>query len=380
MVTRSAGLQTHIWNNNLKSLVLLGIYPLLIMGIVWVCSFAVYEFSGSNSQLIRHMQDHDVPTSFMGMDMSGMNGKSSSSSDLATYFIYSYWPAILAIVAIWFLISYFFHTSMIAKMAHAHPVTRTEEPELYNMLENLCIAEGMTMPKFNIIESHSLNAFASGINQKTFTITLTRGLMNRLSAEELEAVIAHELTHIKNRDVRLLMITIVFTGMVGLAAQMVWSTVRYNLYFGRSNRDQKGGGVMLLLAIVVILWIGYFATLIMRFALSRSREYMADAGAVRMTKNPEAMIKALMRISGRDQIPEATADIAFMCVENSKPFMGMFATHPPIEKRLKAISESTGTLIPDSLPPVSRKSLPKERSNPWLPSERPFRKNQKDKA
>ncbi len=357
MPPRSAGLQTHIWNNNLKSLILLGIYPFLIMFLVWLCALVTGAMTTSH------------PTY-------GSNDN-ALMVDFANNILYEYWPAITAIVAIWFCISYFFHTSMIAKMSHAHPVTRLEEPELYNLLENLCIAEGMTMPKFNIIESHALNAFASGINDKTFTVTLTRGLINRLSKEELEGVIAHELTHIKNRDVRLLMITIVFTGMVGLAAQLVWSSVRYNLYFGRS-RDRKGGGVLLLLAIAAILWIGYMATLLMRFALSRRREYMADAGAVQMTKNPEAMIRALMRISGRDQIPGATADIAFMCIENTAPFMGIFATHPPIEKRLQAISHTTGTPIPESLPPVSQRSLPSERRNPWLPKERAFRnKNHK---
>lgn len=354
MVARSAGLQTHIWNNNLKSMILLAIYPLIIMGIIWACAFVISAFMS--------------PRSSEGTNEVALLVESANS------IIFDFFPIILTIVAGWFIISYFFHTRMIANMAHAHPVTRKEEPELYNLLENLCIAEGMRLPQFNIIESHALNAFASGINEKTYTVTVTRGLLNRLSKEEVEAVIAHELTHIQNRDVRLLMITIVFTGMVGLAAQLAWSNLRYSLYFprGGGNKD-RGSGILLLLAIIIILWIGYFATLFMRFALSRRREYMADAGAIRMTRNPEAMMRALLRISGRDQIPEATADIAFMCVENTKPFLGLFSTHPPIKKRLQSISQSTGTAIPEELPPVSRRTLPKNRTNPWLPKERPFR-------
>lgn len=349
----SAGLQTHIWNNNLKSMILLAIYPLIIIGIVWACAAAIAFFTTSQGSISQG--NPEIVTSF------------------ANNIIYEYFPVILAVVAGWFVISYFFHTRMIANMAHAHPVTRKEEPELYNLLENLCIAEGMKLPKFNIIESHALNAFASGINERTFTVTITRGLLNRLSKDEVEAVIAHELTHIKHRDVRLLMITIVFTGMVGLAAQIVWSNLRYNLYFPRGRSDKKGNGIIILLVILAILWIGYFATLFMRFTLSRKREYMADAGAIRMTRNPEAMMRALMRISGRDNIPEATADIAFMCIENSQPFMGLFSTHPSINKRLQAISASTQTQIPNTLPPVSRNTLPKERHNPWLPRNRPFR-------
>ena len=354
MVARSAGLQTHIWNNNIKSLILLAIYPVIIMGIVWACAAVIGAVTTHTPN--GNLNNPDIIFSF------------------ANRIVYEFFPIILAVVIGWFAISYFFHTRMIANMAHSHPVTRKEEPELYNLLENLCIAEGMKMPKFHIIESHALNAFASGINEKSFTVTVTRGLLNRLSKEEVESVIAHELTHIQNRDVRLLMITIVFTGMVGLAAQLVWSNLRYSLYFPRGGNDKKGSGVLILLAIVIILWIGYFATLFMRFALSRRREYMADAGAIRMTKNPEAMMRALMRISGRDNIPEATADIAFMCIENAKPFMGLFSTHPPINKRLQAISVSTGAEIPANLPPVSRQTITKERHNPWLPRSRPFRK------
>ena len=105
--------------------------------------------------------------------------------------------------------------------------------------------------------------------------------------------------------------------------------------------------MIILLAIVAILWIGYFATLFTRFALSRRREYMADAGAVQITKNPDAMMRALMRIAGKDQIPKIPGDITMMCIENRVPFMGLFATHPPIETRIKALSASTGFAIPD---------------------------------
>ena len=165
------------------------------------------------------------------------------------------------------------------------------------------------------------------------------------------------------------MVTVIFTGMLGFAAQMVWSNLRYGyIYSGR--RRGKGNGVIVMFAIAAVLWVGYMATLFMRFALSRRREYMADAGAVMMTKNPEAMMRALMRISGKDRIPETTDDIMMMCVENRRAFMGLFATHPPIEQRIMALSKMTGTPMPTpaSLPPVGgEERFGEVRSkNPWL--------------
>lgn len=344
MAAKATGLQTHIWNNNAKSIALLAFYPLLILIIVWFCS------------------------AIIGMQMTGTNTWNYGSA-FANNFIYEYWPLIISGVGGWFSIAYLFHTKMVRSMANSHPVTRKDEPALYNLLENLCIAQGMPTPRLEIIESHARNAFASGIDQKSFCVTVTRGLLQSLSKDEVEAVLAHELTHIENRDVRLLIITIIFTGMLGFAAQVMWRNVRYGLYVPRSGSSKNnGGGVIILMMMLCVLWIGYFATLFTRFALSRKREYMADAGAVQMTKNPDAMMRALMRISGRDQIPKIPGDITMMCIENRVPFMGLFATHPPIEKRIKALSETTRTPVPNlpqlrpfSAPPVQEK----DRFSPW---------------
>jgi heat shock protein HtpX len=245
----------------------------------------------------------------------------------------------------------------------------------------------MPMPKLEIIESHARNAFASGVDQKSFSITVTRGLLNSLKSDEVEAVLGHELTHIKNRDVRLLIISIIFTGMLGFAAQMVWSGFRYNMWAGSGrsyarSRQQRGGNnlpiILFMLGLMFILWLGYAATLFTRFALSRRREFMADAGSIQMTKNPEAMMRALMRIAQRDRIPEATGDIALMCIENSHPFLGLFATHPPIKARISAISETTGAPIPildgqHRADDTERFGTPQE-GNPWLTRGRHLRK------
>ncbi len=327
MALAAAGLKTHIWNNNLRSIILLVGYPFLMGAIVWAMAAAIGFFMGQSA---------------------GPNAPHGTiATNFANGFIAQYWPLIGTAVAIWFIIAWFFNTRMVRMLSHAKPVTRAEEPALYNLLENLCIARGLPMPHLNIIETDALNAFASGVQRSDYTVTVTRGLLNTLRPDEVEGVLAHELTHIINHDVRLLMVCIIFTGMIGFAMQLVWSSVRYGLYMPRSGNNRNNGGTIIIaLAILLILAIGYGASLLTRFALSRRREYMADAGAVELTRNPDAMMRALQRISGRDHIPAVPDDVALMCIENGHAFMGLFATHPSIDDRIRALSTMTGTPIP----------------------------------
>lgn len=358
MTTPVTGLQTSIWNNNIKSIVLLSLYPFILASVVFAVMAAIAFFSQSS-----------VSTdSSYGWDVAMSQGWGLTIQ---------YWPIILSVVMIWFMVAYFFQGKMIRAMSHSHPVTRKEEPLLYNLVENMSIASGVKMPRVEIVETHARNAFASGINDSTYCITVTRGLMQSLSKDELEGVLAHELTHILNRDVRLLMVCVVFTGMLGITAQLIWSHFRYTLYFGNSSRNSKNGGglIVILLAILVIVWIGYFATLFTRFAISRRREFMADAGAVKITKNPDAMMRALLRISGAADLPKAPDDIKAMCFENAQAFMGLFATHPPIAERIKAISDYSAAPIPDLRPKISaqeafdRPAEPGQRDN-WITRQR----------
>ncbi len=359
MAFRAVGLKTHIWNNNLKSMALLGFYPVLIGLICWVIAwFFGYSFSY------------------------GAFGAPNAASGVsyANNVLFAYWPTILTVIAMWFVAAYFLQTKMVRALSRAHPATRQEEPELYNLLENLCISRGLPIPRLEIIETHARNAFASGVDRRTYTVTVTRGLMQSLDRDELEAVLAHELTHIMNNDVRLLIVSVIFTGMIGFAAQMAWNFIRFNIYVPRGGRRGDGRIIAIAIAVALILWLGYIATLFTRFALSRRREYMADAGAVELTKNPEAMMRALLRLSGKDQIPEATDDIAMMCVENSRKFLGLFATHPPMDKRIAAISQMTNTPVPALTPgrradDAKRFTDPakKKRTHPWLTAQRPGR-------
>jgi len=198
---------------------------------------------------------------------------------------------------------------------------------------------GMTMPKLYIIESDALNAFASGINEKTFSVTLTRGIINTLNDEELEGVIAHELTHIRNRDVRLLIVTIVFVGIFATIADLAFRMLLNGQYSSRNRKNTKGGGGILL--ILLVAGAVYFLSILFKLALSRSREYRADAGAVEITHNSLALANALRKISGHSTIKGIKNDeVKELFIDyKAQGFFSLFATHPPIEKRIKVLEQ-----------------------------------------
>ena len=251
-------------------------------------------------------------------------------------------PTILIGVAIWFFISYFFHTQMIQSATHSRPLERRENMRVYNLTENLCMSVGMTMPKLYIIESDALNAFASGINEKTFAVTLTRGIINTLNDEELEGVIAHELTHIRNRDVRLLIVTIVFVGIFATIADFALRILlNGSMSSSRNRKNDKGGGALVLLIILLVAGAIYFLSILFKLALSRSREYMADAGAVELTRNSLALASALKKISGHSTIREVQNDeVKELFIDyKAQGFFSLFATHPPIEKRIQVLEQ-----------------------------------------
>ena len=252
-------------------------------------------------------------------------------------------PLIVALV--WFIIAWFSHGAIIAAASGAKPVGRRDAPDLYNELENLCIERGITMPRLAIIETPTLNAFASGLTEDNYTVTVTRGLMHRLDRRELRAVLAHELTHIRNRDVRLMVIAAIFVGIFTFLGELLFrSMFRVGRHAGGYSRgrngDSRGGGIIILVGVLIIVVAAILAVAI-RFALSRKREYLADAGAVDLTRDPDAMISALRKISQNPDL-EAPDDIRQMAVHNTKRFAGLFTTHPPIDKRIAALVDYAG--------------------------------------
>ncbi len=257
---------------------------------------------------------------------------------------------------IWILIAYRFHQAMIDAVTGARPVTRREEPRLYNILENLCISRGIPMPTLRIADDGALNAFATGLNQKQYSITVTRGLINTLNDAELEAVLGHELTHIRNGDVCMMVIAVVIAGVISFFGEVIFRLFFQSTFYGgfggrrRGGGDRKGGaGVAILIAISLIV-LAWLLSVVIRFALSRQREYLADAGSVELTKNPDAMIMALRKIEGRGELTHATSAVMEMCVDNPRQgFSDIFATHPSIESRVDAIVKYAGGHDPGPL-------------------------------
>src|SRR3954469_4302076 len=260
---------------------------------------------------------------------------------------------------LWILIAYKFHQAMIDAVTGGREVTRQEEPRLYNLLENLCISRGLPMPKLKVMEDDALNAFATGLNEKQYSITVTTGLLDHLDDPEVEAVLGHELTHIRNGDVRMLVIAVVIAGVISFFAELVFRTVFQSGYGwggGRSSRssdsDRKGSGgagiaIVIALALIAVAWL---LSLVIRFALSRSREFLADAGSVELTKNPDAMISALRKIEGRGELEGTTSGVMEMCVDNPREgFADLFATHPPVDKRIDALVKFAGGHDPGPL-------------------------------
>lgn len=302
------GIRQQIARNNIKSILFLLAFPLLILVGAYVVLYILSD------QDIEHTN-----TQFLSII-----------------------PMVLIGVAIWFFISYFFHTQMIQSATHSRPLERRENMRVYNLTENLCMSVGMTMPKLYIIESDALNAFASGINEKTFAVTLTRGIINRLNDDELEGVIAHELTHIRNRDVRLLIVTIVFVGIFATIADFAFRMLlNGSMSSSRNRKNDKGGGALVLLIILLVAGAIYFLSILFKLALSRSREYMADAGAVELTRNSLALASALKKISGHSTIREVQNDeVKELFIDyKAQGFFSLFATHPPIEKRIQVLEQ-----------------------------------------
>ncbi|MEQ8748184.1 MAG: M48 family metalloprotease, partial [Amphiplicatus sp.] len=210
------GLQTHIWNNNLKSILLLAGFPVLLLLLLY----------GLNVGYV------------------GLIGEARSFEEglrLALDYTARSWPFALIGAGVWFFIAWAFHQKMIEASTGARGLTRKEAPDLYNMLENLCISRGIKTPKLNIIETDALNAFASGVNEGNYTVTLTRGLIARLDKDELEAVMAHELTHIMNRDVRLLIVAVIFVGIFSFAGEIIFrGFFRSGVRVGGHTRSRNG--------------------------------------------------------------------------------------------------------------------------------------------
>jgi heat shock protein HtpX len=305
----------------------------------------------------------------------------------ALYDLLTAFPFATAGAIVWILIAYKFHQSMIDSITGGHEVTRAEEPRLYNLLENLCISRGITMPKLKIADDEALNAFATGLSEKQYSITVTRGLMNALDDAELEAVLGHELTHIRNGDVRMLVIAVVIAGVISFFGEMVFRLFFQNAYYrgfrrGGGDGDRRGGAGLAIIIAFLLIAVAWALSIVIRFALSRKREYLADAGSVELTKNPDAMISALRKIEGRGELAAANSAVMEMCVDNPREgFADLFATHPSVDSRVEALIKFAGGHDPGPLvlaPPQEQTQEPGQLPSPG--SEGPWGSGEQNKA
>ena len=273
------------------------------------------------------------------------------------------WPfAALAAVG-WFAIAYGYHDALIRRATGARGVTRLEQPKLYNALENLCVSRGIPIPALEIIDSPALNAYAAGINDESYLIAVTRGLVETLNEPELEAVLAHELTHIRNRDTQMMVIAVIFAGIFAFFGDLI--VRRWDFPYGASPRpkpvgdggwnsgerssshergcDVGSGAALAILLAVAIVVVSWGVSTLIRFALSRSREFLADAGSVELTKNPDAMISALRKIEANAAMDVVSRMEAFF-IENPvrNRVAGLLATHPSMDDRIAAIKNYAG--------------------------------------
>ena len=331
---QAVGLKTHIWANNTRSILLLAGFPVLLVVILYglqlvLMGFGVIPNSGGTLG-----DDMALAGSMLGWTV----------------------PTALIVAAIWFAISYFGSQAMIDAMTGAKKVERRDEPELYNLLENLSISRGLRTPTLRIIERPELNAYASGLHEGRYSVTVTRGLMGALDRDEMEAVLAHELTHVINKDVRTMVIASIFAGIISVMAELVFR----GLFFSRGGRgNNKNAGPLILIGLAIAV-IGFVLAAVIRMMLSRTREYVADAGAAELTKNPDAMISALRKVSGQSKL-EAPDELRGMFLDNqekSAGFAGLFATHPPIEKRIDALVRFAGGRDLPPTPPGADTAVP----------------------
>jgi heat shock protein HtpX len=335
------GLYTHIASNKLRSMLLLAGLFLLIYVMVYAGALIAEVVIDSARSIDEYLM--------------------AASRDLVAAFPYATGAAVL-----WIVIAYFFHQSIVDAVTGGEDVTRRQQPRLYNLLENLCISRGIPMPKLKIVQSDARNAFATGLNQRQYAVTVTTGLLNALNDQEIEAVLGHELTHIRNGDVQMMVIAVIIAGVVGFFAELffrTFSNLQWNSTGGSwsssssssssSDRDSKGSGggaivaVIMAVALIAVAWL---LSQVVRLALSRSRELLADAGSVELTKNPDSMISALRKIENRGELPGATSAVMELCVDNPREgFADLFATHPSVDSRVQALVRFAGGHDPGPL-------------------------------
>lgn len=292
-----------IWSNKFKTVLLLLCFPILLFVLCFII-FSIFEKDSTNA----------------------LNDTINISLTLSV------------IVTIIWIISLFFQKKIIFKSTWAQEISRKDNPKIYNIVENLCISKWIKAPKIGIIQDSSMNAFATWRSEKDSRIVFTTWLIDRLETREIEAVAWHELTHILNRDCRLMAVIVVYIWLIST----IWSFLLRSSYISNNWKNNKN---IFAIVWIVCLILGYIFYPLIRFAISRKREYLADTGSVMLTKDKYAMISALKKISTDSQVETIQKDtVAAMCIENplknvKSKFESLLSTHPSIEDRITALEK-----------------------------------------
>ena len=245
--------------------------------------------------------------------------------------------------------SYYWSDRLVLGMSGAKPIEKKDNPDLYRIIENLSIASGSPIPKIYVIDDPAPNAFATGRDPEHSAIAFTTGILNKLERLELEGVAAHEFSHVRNYDTRLMSIVVVLVGSVALLADIFFRS----LWWGGSSRDRKGGNALIFLVGILVAILAPIAAQIIKLAISRRREFFADSSGALLTRNPEGLASALLKISS-DTTPASRANTAnahlfivnpFKGEQAKSWFLGLFSTHPPVGERVKTLRSSTGSSV-----------------------------------
>ena len=255
----------------------------------------------------------------------------------------------LVVSGIMALVGYYSGSEMVLAMSGAHPIAKEDDPQLYNIVEELSIASGLPMPKLYMIDTPAMNAFATGRDPKHAVVAVTRGLRERMDRDELQGVLAHELSHVKNLDIRFMTLLAVLVGVVVLLADIGLRTIFWG--GGRRRRSEgSGGGAIMIVVIIVALVLAILAPIfaqLIQLAASRQREFLADADGAKLTRYPEGLARALEELA-KDTEPLATASRATSHLFIVQPMMAsgrkpggsgtsMWSSHPPIEERVRRL-------------------------------------------
>jgi len=324
--TPAFGLYTHIQANRRRSILLI----VALFALVHALSFAGALLAGAFAS------EGDLATLLREARQSALTAA----------------PFVSAATLAWIALAWVFNRRILALAVPDHALERAQAPDLHDIVETLCISRGMTTPRLAILETPEPNAFASGVTDAQYTITFTRGLLDLLTRDELEAVAAHELTHIRNGDVRMMVIAMIIAGIVTFFAEMLFRLLGEGRGWrwgrgspggdAREDRGRGGGAAAIALALLIVA-AAWALSLMIRLALSRTREFLADAGSAELTKNPDAMISALRKIAGKGELPGAPSGVMEMCLDNPRSgFADLFSSHPSIEDRIAALARYAG--------------------------------------